>query len=357
MTNGLSLTSDFADRFARLALDCVDREYPNHILHVLLSDDDVAPPRELTPVFFGCFDWHSAVHAHWTLVRLLRHFPEASWSQAARDVLKDHFTEHRIQGELKYLSCPHRAGFERPYGLAWLLQLVMECREWQDPDAQLWAERFQPLETLAADRFTSWLPKLTHPIRSGEHSQTAFALGLVYDWACGCQDSRMIGLITERAWTFYGNDQSAPLEYEPSGHDFLSPALAEADLLRRVIPPEDFARWLDRFLPKLSHDKSNWLTPAKVTDPSDGKLAHLDGLNLSRAWMLEGIAHGLPQNDPRRENLLATSRHHAEAGLVSVTGEHYAGGHWLGSFATYLLTKRGLKGTSPSSSKKADQHR
>jgi hypothetical protein len=352
MPDGLSLTAEFASRFANLALDCVDREYPNHIVHLLASDDDAAPPRELTPVFFGCFDWHSAVHGHWTLVRLLRMFPQESWSPSARDVLNDHFTQRRIAGELEYLSCPGRAGFERPYGLAWLLQLVMECREWQDADARLWAERFQPLESLAAERFASWLPKLTHPIRSGEHSQTAFALGLVYDWALGCQNTTMTELLTERALTFYGNDRNAPLAYEPSGHDFLSPALAEADLLRRVIPPEEFAIWLRAFLPQLSQDKGPWLTPVNVTDPSDGKLAHLDGLNLSRAWMLEGIAHGLPQSDTRRENLLAQSHHHTQAGLKSVTGEHYAGGHWLGSFATYLFTKRGVATTRSSLSEK-----
>jgi hypothetical protein len=176
-------------------------------------------------------------------------------------------------------------------------------------------------------------------------------MGLVFDWAWERQDTTMIKAVTALALAFYGNDRSAPIEYEPSGHDFLSPALAEADLLRRVMPPKEFASWLDTFLPQLSHDNSDWLTPVRVTDPSDGKLAHLDGLNLSRAWMLEGIAHGLSQSDPRRETLLTASKHHAQAGLAAVTGEHYAGGHWLGSFATYLLTKRGLKETNPSSNK------
>ncbi len=346
--DSISLTAPFAERFARLALDCVDREYPNHILHLLNADDDVAPPRELTPVFYGCFDWHSAVHGHWTLLRLLRLFPDASWSSSARSVLNEHFTEDRIAGEWKYLSCPSRAGFERPYGLAWLLQLVMECREWDASDSQLWAKRLSPLETLAADRFSSWLPKLTHPIRSGEHSQTAFALGLVYDWAFQSQNEMMIELITKRALTFYRNDQNAPLDYEPSGHDFLSPALAEADLLRRFLPPEEFALWLERFLPQLSHNKNHdWFLPVEVADPSDGKLAHLDGLNISRAWMLLGIAQGLPSDDPRRETLLATAQQHAQKGLASVTGMHYAGGHWLGSFATYLLSNRGLAKPRP----------
>ena len=337
------LTSEMAQRLARLALDCVDREYPNHILHLLQSDDDARPPRELTPVFFGCFDWHSAVHGHWTLVRLLRHFPQAVWSAEARQVLNNHFTDERIAGELKYLGCPGRAGFERPYGLAWLLQLVMECREWEADESQIWAERLYPLESLAWERFDAWLPKLQHPVRSGEHSQTAFALGLIFDWAAHIDNADLLELVTERAITFYGKDRNAPLAYEPSGQDFLSPALAEADLLRRVLPPEEFADWLNNFLPELSHAHSqSWLSPVTVSDPSDGKLAHLDGLNLSRAWMLKGIAYGLPAGDPRRDRLEDTAQRHADAGLNSVTGEHYAGGHWLGSFAVYLLTNRGL---------------
>ncbi|MCA9071926.1 MAG: DUF2891 domain-containing protein [Planctomycetaceae bacterium] len=341
------LTSDLSDRLARLALDCVDREYPNHIVHLLNTDEDVAPPRELTPVFFGCFDWHSAVHGHWTLVRLLRMFPDAVESAVSREVLNRHFTEDRIAGELKYLDCPDRKGFERPYGLAWLLQLIMECREWDTPDSQTWAERLYPLESVAWERFAEWLPKLTHPVRSGEHSQTAFALGLVFDWAEHIDHHEMRDLVSERAVTFYGQDRNAPLAYEPSGHDFLSPALAEADLLRRVLSPAEFSHWLEEFLPQLGQtEQADWLHPVTVSDPADGKLAHLDGLNLSRAWMLEGIASGLPAEDPRRELLLTIAGHHAEAGLASVTGEHYAGGHWLGSFAVYLLTKRGLQRAS-----------
>jgi hypothetical protein len=338
------LTAKFARRFARLALACVDREYPNHILHLLTSDEDAAPPRELTPVFFGCFDWHSAVHGHWTLVRLLRSFPDENWSPEARGVLNDHFTEERIAGEVKYVGCPERAGFERPYGLAWLLQLILECREWKDTDAETWADRLEPLEQIAAERFSNWLPKLTHPVRSGEHSQTAFALGLVFDWAQGTKNAPMLEQVIERALLFYVNDFDAPLHYEPSGQDFLSPALAGADLMRRILEPTEFGIWLEAFLPQLSlGDPETWLTPVEVSDPSDGKLAHLDGLNLSRAWMLAGIAQGLPANDSRRETLLATSEKHARAGLASVTGEHYAGGHWLGSFATYLTTGRGLR--------------
>lgn len=335
------LTLERAEALARLALECIDREYPNHVVHLLNSDADALPPRELTPVFFGCFDWHSAVHGHWTLVRLLDQFPNESWSRDALTALEAHFTPDRILGEQNYLNCPQRAGFERPYGLAWLLQLVMECRESSDPQIQNWAARLSPLETLAKQRFATWLPKLTNPVRSGEHSQTAFALGLVFDWAIASQDAAMKELITERSLVFYQNDKQAPLAYEPSGHDFLSPVLAEADLFRRLLPPDRFAAWLSEFLPSLS-EREHGLNPVTVSDPSDGKLAHLDGLNLSRAWMLEGIAHGLPKEDSRREIFLRIAQAHVEAGIASVTGEHYAGGHWLGTFAVYLLTKRGL---------------
>ncbi len=344
MSPASEFTIQDAGRFARLALDCVDREYPNHIVHLLETNEDARPPRELTPVFFGCFDWHSAVHGHWTLVRSLRLFPDAEWAGETRARLNAHFTDEPIAGEQKYLSCPKRAGFERPYGLAWLLQLAAECREWNDPDAQTWAERLAVLENVAVGRFTDWLPKLTHPVRSGEHSQTAFALGLVYDWALEAQNTEVQELIAARVRAFYQNDRNVPIAYEPSGHDFLSPALAEADLLRRILPPAEFAEWLTGFLPQLSEPVGDdWLTPVAVSDPSDGKLAHLDGLNLSRAWMLEAIAHGLPQKDPRSGFLEAAADRHRMAGVEAVTGKHYAGGHWLGTFAVYLLTKRGLK--------------
>ncbi len=343
MTALENLTLPQADRFARLALDCVDREYPNHIVHLLETDEDAAPPRELTPVFFGCFDWHSAVHGHWTLVRLLRAFPQAEWADETRTRLNEHFTKPRIAGEFTYLSCPRRAGFERPYGLAWLLQLIAECREWNDRDTQTWADRLAPLEDIVVERFAGWLPKLTHPVRSGEHSQTAFALGVLHDWAVQADNTTAEQLVSERALAFYQADRNAPLAYEPSGHDFLSPTLAEADLLRRILPPTEFADWLTGFFPQLS-DQGNddWLTPVEVSDASDGKLAHLDGLNLSRAWMLEGIVQGLPEDDPRREQLNTTAKLHADIGINAVTGEHYTGGHWLGTFAVYLLTNRGI---------------
>jgi hypothetical protein len=336
--------AEAATRFAELALACVHKEYPNKIAHVLSSDADARPPRELTPAFYGCYDWHSAVHGHWLLARLARTFPEAAFAPRARAALARSLTPANITAEVAYLNGPGRVSFERPYGLAWLLQLAAELREWtEDPQAREWSAALAPLESLAASRIREWAPKLSHPIRVGEHSQTAFAFGLILDWARQAEDAAMTRLLEERARAFHGEDRHGPLAYEPSGHDFLSPCLAEADLMRRLLPPARFATWLRDFLPGIPTDgASSWLEPAVVTDASDPKLAHLDGLNLSRAWMLEGIVAGLPAGDGRLPTLQASAKRHREAGLQAVTGAHYEGGHWLGSFAVYLATGRGL---------------
>lgn len=332
-----------ADRFAGLAMNCIHLEYPNKIAHVLNGDEDVKPPRELTPAFYGCYDWHSAVHGHWLLVRLLRMFPDAAFRVRARAALAGSLTPANIAAEVTYLEGKGRETFERPYGLAWLLQLAAELREWDDPQAREWSETLKPLEAAAAKQLKNWLPKLAYPIREGEHAQTAFAFGLILDWSRTAGDKEMEDLVISRTRALYFKDRDCPISYEPSGQDFLSPCIAEADLIRRVIPPAQYAAWLGAFLPSLPMDGSgNWLAPGVVTDPTDGKLAHLDGLNLSRAWMLEGMASGLPADDPRVASLRAAAAIHRESGLRAVTGEHYEGGHWLGSFAVYLVTERGL---------------
>jgi tetratricopeptide (TPR) repeat protein len=341
-----SASLDVADagRFARLALSCVQQEYPNKIAHVLRSPEDVKPPRALTPAFYGCYDWHSAVHGHWLLARLARTFPEAPFAGEALAALEANLTPEHVAGEVAYLEAPGRETFERPYGLAWLLQLAQELREWDAPRARGLARTLAPLEAAAAGRLSAWLPKLAYPIREGEHAQTAFAFGLVLDWARATGDAAMERMLVGKIEEFHAGDRDCPIAYEPSGQDFLSPCLAEADVMRRVRGPEAFARWLTAFLPRIPRKATpDWLPIGVVTDRSDGKLAHLDGLNLSRAWMLEGIASGLPRNDKRRVALEAAARAHAGSGLAAVTGEHYAGGHWLGSFATYLVTRRGLK--------------
>jgi hypothetical protein len=332
-----------AERFAALALDCVHREYPNKIAHVLHSDADAKPPRDLTPSFYGCYDWHSAVHAHWLLARLARTFPDAPFAEPAGAALAKSLSRENVAIEVAYLRGEGRASFERPYGLAWLLQLAAELREWDDPLARELHANLAPLETAAVERLASWLPKLSHPVRSGEHSQSAFALGLVLDWARVAGDAEFEALVAQRIRAFYLRDVNCPLAYEPSGEDFLSPCLAEADAVRRVLAPDEYATWLGGFFPSLPRDgASGWITPGVVTDKTDGKLVHLDGLNLARAWMLEGISSGLPHDDPRVSSLDVAASEHRENGLAAITGQHYEGGHWLGSFAVYLVTKRGI---------------
>lgn len=339
----LALDPDSASRFANLALACVHQEYPNKIAHVMSSDEDVRPPRELTPSFYGCFDWHSAVHGHWLLARLARLDPQAPFAGKAKKALATSLTPENIGAEVAYLEGAGRASFERPYGLAWLLQLGQELREWDDPEAARWAASLAPLETAVMKRAATWLPKLSHPVRSGEHSQTAFAVGLMLDWARATGEKEFAALLEDRIRQFYLPDRNCPLAYEPSGEDFVSPCLAEADAVRRVLSPETFAAWLGPFLPTIAMEGTiGWIEPAVVTDPTDGKLVHLDGLNLSRAWMLDGIASGLPPSDPRLASLTAASKAHGDSGIKAVSGAHYEGGHWLGSFATYYVTRRGI---------------
>jgi hypothetical protein len=330
-------------RFAGLALKCLHQEYPNHISHTLDDAADARAPHELTPAFYGCFDWHSDVHGHWLLVRMLHLDPHAAFADAARAALASSFTPEHIAAEVAYLQRPGRASFERPYGLAWLLALSAELRSWDDPQARTWSSALRPLETEAASRLESWLPKLHYPIRIGEHDQTAFSFGLMWDWAGLAHETRMRTLLTDAAQRFYRADRNCPLSYEPSGEDFLSPCLAEADFMRRALAAPDFARWLSEFLPGIPRNSAaRWLEPGVVTDRSDPKLAHIDGLNLSRAWMLEGIAHALGPHDPRTPALRAAALKHREAALPEVTGEHYEGGHWLGTFAVYLVSEAGL---------------
>jgi hypothetical protein len=344
----VTLDTPSVSRFADLALACVHQEYPNKIAHVLGSDADVKPPRDLTPAFYGCYDWHSSVHGHWLLARLARLYPDAPFAARARAALAKSLTPANIAGEVAYLTGTGRTSFERPYGLAWLLELSAELREWDDADARAWSAALQPLEREAAAKVADWLPKLTAPIRIGEHSQTAFAFGLMLDWARGAGDQAMERLLVSRSRDFYGGDVGCPIEYEPSGEDFLSPCLAEADLMRRIMAPAEFAAWLSVFLPDLPSTRSaRWLPPGVVTDHTDPKLAHLDGLNLSRAWMLDGIVSGLVPGDRRRPALEETAAVHRAAGLKNVTGEHYEGGHWLGTFAVYLVTRRGASPGGP----------
>ncbi len=345
------LDVEAAGHFAELALACLHREYPNKIAHVLNSDADARPPRELTPAFYGCYDWHSAVHGHWLLARLVRLYPDAPFVTVARAELARSLTTENIAGEVTYLEGEGREAFERPYGLAWLLRLAAELREWEDPQGREWLAALEPLEAAAAVQLKEWLPQLVYPVRSGEHSQTALSFGLMWDWALVSGDAQMRELLAVKAGQFYSQDKKCPLAFEPSGTDFLSPCLAEADFMRRVLDRKGFSRWLGRFFPTLaSADPTEWLKPAVVTDRNDPKLAHIDGLNLSRAWMLDGIASALSQNDVRVNVLLIVAALHRQVGLPAVLHVSYVGSHWLGTYAVYLTSRAGINAGRPDAS-------
>ena len=331
------------DRFAILALDCVHREYPNKISHVMQSEDDVKVPSALTPIFYGCFDWHSSVHGHWLLTRILTTGPDSVYADEIRAALAKSFTADKMVGEMAYYSAPGRKSFERPYGIAWYLQLIAELEESDDPELKAWRETLRPLEDAIVANTMDWLPKLSYPVRLGTHNQTAFAFGLMIDYARTVENEAFETALVDKTKGFHLGDVNCPLAYEPSGEDFLSPCLMEADLMRRVLPQDEFATWLTGFLPTLPTDgNADWLAPGIVLDASDGKLVHLDGVNLSRAWALEGIASALSADDARISALLASAALHKEAGIAAVSDEHYSGSHWLASFATYLTTQRGI---------------
>jgi len=330
--------------FVEMALAAIACEYPYHFSIVLASDAELALPRAVTPAFRGAFDWHSSVHGHWALARAARLKPQAPIAARARTALAISFTEPRLAAELAFLRAPERRGWERPYGLAWLLQLAAELRAWDDPAAVHWRELIAPLEQLAAMRLLAWLDRLPWPVRSGEHSQSAFSLGLLHDWARASAQGALATRISETVVRLYGGDRDAPVRYEPSAHDFLSPILGEADLLRRAMPPEAYGPWLSHLLPPAdSPELARWLTPVASPDESDGKFAHLAGLNLSRAWMLEGVRRSLPEGHALAAPLGLAAASHRAAGLAGARSSHYAGSHWLGSYAIYLLTGRGLE--------------
>jgi hypothetical protein len=325
-----------------MAREAIEREYPVMLLLQLSSAADLGLPRDLTPAFRGSFDWHSAVHGHWCLGRAARLHPDADWASDARAALSRTLTREHLAAELRFLE--RRPGFERPYGLAWLLELAAELRAWDEPPARAWSESLAPLESLAAARLADWADKLPWPVRSGEHSQSAFALGLALDWARDTGESAARERLARACVRLYRDDAVAPVAYEPSGHDFFSPALAEADLMRRVLPREAYANWLYNFLPDTRDAAfTRWLEPVRPVDRSDGKFAHLDGLNLSRAWMLAGIVSALPEGHECYSVLERAAARHAAAGLEGARGDDWMGTHWLGSFAVYLLTGRGLE--------------
>ncbi|HEV2866410.1 MAG TPA: DUF2891 domain-containing protein [Allosphingosinicella sp.] len=331
-----SLTAETANRFAHIALGHVGREYPHKLDHVLEGPEDVLGPRELHPIFFGSFDWHSCVHGYWLLLRTRRLFPGLPAAPRVKQMLDETLTADNVAGELAYLDRAYTGGFERPYGWAWLLALHAEAQRHEDE----WAQNLAPLARAFADRFTHFLPKLTYPIRTGTHFNTAFAMILALEWS-EANDAPLADLIRSRAADYYGKDRNCPA-WEPGGDDFLSPTLTEALLMRRVLAPEPFRAWFAAFLPKLAGGEPRSLfTPAFVSDRSDGKIAHLDGVNLSRAWCWCGLADSL---DPARADLARrTAGAHLAASLPHVAGD-YMGEHWLATFA--LLALEGMNSSS-----------
>src|SRR5689334_6500920 len=333
------LTREQAPNFARLALKGIEKEYPNKPEHVMTGPDDIKSPRALHPAFYGSYDWHSSVHGHWMLARLLRLFPDLPEAARIRSTLKDHLTAEKLKVEADYFARKDSKSFERPYGWAWLLKLAEEFHGWDDPDAKEWSRSLRPLADAIVARYLAFFPKQTYPIRTGVHPNTAFGLAFAHDYARAMGDARLRGLVEERARAYFSADDDAPARWEPSGAAFFSPTLMEADLMRRVLTPAEFRPWLARFLPgAIRGEPRSLLEPATVTDRTDPQLVHLDGLNLSRAWCMRGIATALPAGDPARGPLAASAARHAEAGLAHVASGDYAGEHWLASFAVYLLT-------------------
>lgn len=333
-----ALTPERAQHLASLALQCASAEFPNKSDHVAGGLDDLARPRDAHPAFYGCYDWHSSVHGHWLMVRVLKRNPGLPDAARLRAVLEAHLSTAAVSGELAYLAAPNRKTFERTYGWAWLLKLAAELRLWDDPDARRWSAALEPLAAAFVARYKAFQPKLTYPIRVGVHPNTAFGLAFALDYARVAADKEFEALLVERASTYFAADVNYPASWEPGGEDFFSPALLEADLMRRVLPAYEFSRWLTTFLPELGRGGPRALmTPAVVSDRSDPKIVHLDGLNLSRAWCLKGVAAALPAADPRRRVIAEAAQRHLDASLAHVASGDYAGEHWLASFALYAL--------------------
>lgn len=338
--SNLTITREVAAKFALMALNCIEKEYPNKPSHVMNNEEEVWGPKAMHPAFFGCFDWHSAVHGHWMLIRLLKKFPDLTESQRIRNALGRNLQKNHILREVEYFQQKERKSFERTYGWAWLLKLTEELDGWDDAQGREWRKNLQPLEQEIVNNYLNFLPKQTYAIRTGVHPNTAFGLAFALDYARKVQNLQLEKIIIERSKNYYNEDESCPASWEPGGEDFFSPCLMEADLMRRVLENDAFYRWFDKFLPELKKEEPEiLLEPAVVTDRSDGKLVHLDGLNLSRAWCMKHIAAALPAKNPSREILIKSAIRHARDALNNISSGDYAGEHWLASFATYLLTE------------------
>ena len=338
-TLGSPLSEKQSADLAQLAIAGLQREFPNKPANVITGPATILGPKQMHPAFFGCYDWHSSVHGHWMLVRLLKTSPKHPLAEVSRLRLSENLTGPNIEAEALYFEEKENKSFERMYGWAWLLRLVDELHSWEDPQGKQWRANLIPLERKVVELTKNYLPRLKQPIRTGVHPDTAFALGQILDYARTVQDQELVELVVTRARDFYSNDRKYNPDYEPSGEDFFSQSLNEADLMRRILGPEMFAKWLSGFLSDLGTDPSfKLLQPVAVSDVTDPKLVHLAGLDLSRAWCMQGIAQGLPKGDPRIPILTNSAKEHAKVGLGYVFSGQYEGEHWLGTFAVYTLT-------------------
>ena len=326
------LNLEQANRLAQLPLHCMNTEYPNKLNQTIGDASDLKTPKELHPAFYGCFDWHSAVHGHWSLVSLLKDFPDLENKADVELKLLQNISKENIEQELLYFEGKHNSSFERTYGWAWLLKLAEELHTWDYPLARDLEANLEPLTHLIVDKYLEFLPKLNYPIRVGEHPNTAFGMSFAYDYAVAVNNNQLRALIENRAKDFYANDKECPLKWEPSGFDFLSPCLEEAALMKRVLPIDTFKEWFQDFLPQLKAPSFK-LEVGQVSDRTDGKLVHLDGVNFSRAWSLNYIAKDLKDYN----HLKNVANTHINYSLPSIVGDSYEGGHWLGSFAIYAL--------------------
>lgn len=335
-----SLTAESASNFARITLRCVAKAYPSQPGYVLNSAADVQLPTVVHPAFYGCYDWHSSVHGHWMLARVLRLFPAIPEAPAIIAALDRNLSAKNLAVEAAYFARPGTAAFERMYGWAWILKLAEELHRSTSAEAKRWEQHLQPLTDVLVKRYLDFLPKQTYAIRTGVHPNTAFGLGFAFDYAVALNHAPLKDLVVARSRDYFFGDTDYPAKLEPNGSDFLSPVLVEADLMRRVLAPEDFARWFDAYLPAMQHGQpANLMTIAVVSDRSDSQLGHLDGLNLSRAWAMRSIAAALPADSRARAFLADAAHRHAVDALQHVATGHYEGEHWLASFAVFLLTE------------------
>ena len=321
-----------ANTLVELPLHCMNTEYPNKLSQTIGSDEDLQAPRILHPAFYGCFDWHSSVHGHWSLVSLLKQFPDIEKAEEVKERLLSNISKENIEVEVQYFYGKHNKSYERTYGWAWLLKLAEELHTWNAPIARELETNLQPLTDLITEKYIEFLPKLNYPLRVGTHTNTAFGLSFAYDYAETVNHDVLKKAITERAKYFFLNDKNCPITWEPIGTDFLSPCLQEASLMKRLLPLDEYKTWLDNFLPQLK-DKNYALEVGLVSGRTDGHLVHLDGLNFSRAWSLNKIAEELPEYG----HLKNIANRHIDYSLPNIVGDSYEGGHWLGSFAIYAL--------------------